>query len=127
MLPYELLTYANEHPEFPIDSTADQWFDHGQFNAYHLLGHEMGKAVVAAATRLEAQVAAEAVDGAYADHARNPERSDNRKSGSALLMARAEHRPGLAGHQRLAALRADHGRRGPVPAWLVHYVDRRRR
>jgi hypothetical protein len=42
-LPYELLAYAAENPYFPRDSTADQWFDWGQFDAYQKLGHEMGR------------------------------------------------------------------------------------
>ncbi len=29
--PYELWSYALENPAFPHDSTADQWFDFGQF------------------------------------------------------------------------------------------------
>jgi hypothetical protein len=42
-LPYELLTYAVSNPVFPHDSTGDQWFDHGQFNAYHALGRRLGE------------------------------------------------------------------------------------
>jgi hypothetical protein len=47
-LPYELLTYAVSNPVFPHDSTGDQWFDHGQFNAYHALGRHLGDAAAAA-------------------------------------------------------------------------------
>ncbi len=46
-MPYELLSYAAKHPEFPHDSTSDQWFDDGQFNAYTELGRELGRRIVA--------------------------------------------------------------------------------
>ena len=42
-LPYELLAYAVDNSYFPRDSTADQWFNWGQFDAYQQLGHEMGR------------------------------------------------------------------------------------
>ena len=41
--PYPLLSYAAQHPEFPHDSTSDQWFEDGQFNAYTELGRELGR------------------------------------------------------------------------------------
>ncbi len=41
-LPYSLQSYAAHHPEFPYDSTGDQWFDHGQFSAYTELGRHVG-------------------------------------------------------------------------------------
>ncbi len=41
-MPYDLLSYAQTHPEFPYDSTGDQWFDEGQFNAFHGLGRHLG-------------------------------------------------------------------------------------
>ena len=41
-MPYSLLSYAARHPEFPRDSTGDQWFDDGQFSAYFMLGRAMG-------------------------------------------------------------------------------------
>jgi hypothetical protein len=42
---YALLSYAAQHPEFPHDSTADQWFTEGQFTAYTSLGRELGEQV----------------------------------------------------------------------------------
>ncbi|EWT01312.1 phospholipase [Intrasporangium oryzae NRRL B-24470] len=42
---YTLLSYAAQHPEFPHDSTADQWFTEGQFTAYTSLGRELGARV----------------------------------------------------------------------------------
>ncbi|WP_298181702.1 patatin-like phospholipase family protein [Saccharomonospora sp.] len=44
-LPYSLQSYAVHHPEFPGDSTGDQWFDHGQFASYTELGTQLGLAV----------------------------------------------------------------------------------
>jgi len=44
-MPYELLSYAAQHPVFPHDSTGDQWFDDGQFTAYTQLGRELGKQI----------------------------------------------------------------------------------
>ena len=42
-LPYELKAYAAANPVFPRDSTGDQWFDHGQFDAYQALGRHLGR------------------------------------------------------------------------------------
>ncbi|EID56101.1 patatin-like phospholipase family protein [Saccharomonospora xinjiangensis] len=44
-LPYALQSYAIHHPEFPNDSTGDQWFDHGEFASYTELGAQLGNAV----------------------------------------------------------------------------------
>lgn len=44
-LPYSLLSYACEHAVFPHDSTGDQWFDHGQFDAYVALGRALAEQV----------------------------------------------------------------------------------
>lgn len=33
--------YAKAHPEFPHESTADQWFDEAQFESYRALGFEI--------------------------------------------------------------------------------------
>lgn len=33
--------YAKAHPEFPQESTADQWFDEAQFESYRALGFEI--------------------------------------------------------------------------------------
>jgi hypothetical protein len=47
-LPYHLVTYAGAHPEFPHDSTGDQWFDDGQFTAYTALGRAVGEEMLRA-------------------------------------------------------------------------------
>ncbi|MCD2196168.1 hypothetical protein LQ327_22605 [Actinomycetospora endophytica] len=51
-LPYEVLAYAASNPDFPYDSTADQWFDAAQFDAYHRLGRRLGKVAVERLTGL---------------------------------------------------------------------------
>jgi hypothetical protein len=38
----DILNYANEHPEFPHQSTADQWFNESQFESYRKLGYHIG-------------------------------------------------------------------------------------
>jgi hypothetical protein len=48
-MPYQLLSYAAKHPEFPHDSTGDQWFDDAQFTAYNQLGRALGHQVKAVA------------------------------------------------------------------------------
>lgn len=47
-LPYHLQAYAVDNPVFPHDSTADQWFDDGQYGAYTALGRALGAAAAAA-------------------------------------------------------------------------------
>ena len=49
-LPYQLQAYAVENRVFPNDSTADQWFDDGQYGAYTALGRAWGAAAAAALT-----------------------------------------------------------------------------
>ncbi|EHY87927.1 patatin-like phospholipase family protein [Saccharomonospora azurea] len=49
-VPYALQAYALHHPQFPNDSTGDQWFDHGEFASYTELGARMGEAVRARTT-----------------------------------------------------------------------------
>src|SRR5919198_807424 len=51
-LPCQLLSYASKNPVFPRDSTSDQWFDQGQFDAYQALGRYLGHRAVDAAERL---------------------------------------------------------------------------
>jgi hypothetical protein len=41
-MPFDLLAHACRSPAFPNDSTADQWFDFAQFDAYHALGRYVG-------------------------------------------------------------------------------------
>jgi hypothetical protein len=42
-MPYQLLDFPQDDPGFPHDSTGDQWFNAGQFDAYQQLGHFIGQ------------------------------------------------------------------------------------
>ena len=45
--------YATAHPDFPHESTADQWFSESQFESYRSLGFEIADEVLdTLATRL---------------------------------------------------------------------------
>jgi hypothetical protein len=39
--PSDVLSYADGHDEFPQQTTADQWFDEGQFESYRKLGYHV--------------------------------------------------------------------------------------
>ena len=41
--PYDLLSYRREHPEFPQESTVDQFFDETQLESYRELGYQSGR------------------------------------------------------------------------------------
>jgi hypothetical protein len=43
--PAGVKSYAMRHPEFPHESTADQFFDDDQFEAYRALGEHIGEAL----------------------------------------------------------------------------------
>ncbi len=45
--PTDIGNYATAHPDFPHQSTADQWFDEEQFESYRKLGHHLCNAVFA--------------------------------------------------------------------------------
>ena len=47
-VPYELLAYALKETAFPRQGTADQFFDHEQFDAYRVLGFHIGTAAAGA-------------------------------------------------------------------------------
>lgn len=40
--PVDIQHYKSMHPEFPHESTADQWFDEPQFESYRRLGRHIG-------------------------------------------------------------------------------------
>jgi hypothetical protein len=42
----DILSYALAHPEFPHESTADQWFTESQFESYRHLGATIGSAIL---------------------------------------------------------------------------------
>ncbi|RDH82037.1 MAG: hypothetical protein DIZ78_16525 [endosymbiont of Escarpia spicata] len=45
-VPKDLLGYKKAHPAFPDESTADQFFDEKQFEAYRVLGFHLGRQMV---------------------------------------------------------------------------------
>ncbi|HEX7812983.1 MAG TPA: patatin-like phospholipase family protein [Burkholderiales bacterium] len=44
--PVDILQYASVNPEFPHQTTTDQWFDESQFEAYRNLGHYIATTVI---------------------------------------------------------------------------------
>ena len=46
--PVDIKRYAVKHPEFPHQSTADQWFDEAQFESYRKLGEHTAQKVFGA-------------------------------------------------------------------------------
>jgi hypothetical protein len=46
-LPADIATYADVHPEFPQQSTGNQFFDEAQWESYRRLGFEMGRRLFA--------------------------------------------------------------------------------
>lgn len=42
-LPADLVAYRSAHPRFPHETTADQFFDEAQFEAYRELGYRLGR------------------------------------------------------------------------------------
>jgi hypothetical protein len=50
--PTDVLEYASSHPEFPHESTADQWFDESQFESYRRLGYHIATTTFEPALRL---------------------------------------------------------------------------
>nr|WP_315204843.1 hypothetical protein [uncultured Albidiferax sp.] len=44
-LDVDLLAYKQKHPDFPHESTADQSFDEAQWESYHRLGEDFGRAL----------------------------------------------------------------------------------
>ena len=53
-MPYQLLDFPQDDVGFPHDSTADQWFNAAQFDAYQQLGHIIGQAAARAEVHLPA-------------------------------------------------------------------------
>jgi hypothetical protein len=45
--PIDVLNYGKSHPEFPHESTADQWFTEAQFESYRALGQHMADSLTA--------------------------------------------------------------------------------
>jgi len=45
----DVLNYRKAHPDYPHQSTADQWFDEAQFESYRALGYHIVKAALGGA------------------------------------------------------------------------------
>jgi predicted acylesterase/phospholipase RssA len=56
----DVLNYRRAHPDYPHQSTADQWFDEAQFESYRALGYHIAKCALA-----EAAQAARTTGGAH--------------------------------------------------------------
>jgi predicted acylesterase/phospholipase RssA len=48
----DVLNYRKAHPDYPHQSTADQWFDEAQFESYRALGYHIAKAALARAAEV---------------------------------------------------------------------------
>jgi hypothetical protein len=44
--PNDVRDYQRQHPEFPQQSTGDQWFDESQFESYRMLGYRAAEAMI---------------------------------------------------------------------------------
>lgn len=44
-MPFDMVAYADRNPDFPQQSTGDQFFDEAQWESYHQLGLIMGEAI----------------------------------------------------------------------------------
>ncbi|MDB5790622.1 MAG: hypothetical protein JWQ80_646 [Massilia sp.] len=51
----DVLNYRKANPEYPHQSTADQWFDEAQFESYRALGYHITKAALGAAATASAR------------------------------------------------------------------------
>jgi len=49
--------YADGHPDFPQESTLDQYFEPAQFRAYRALGCTIGRTIPAASKELNSSTA----------------------------------------------------------------------
>lgn len=64
--PRDVLNYAATHPDFPHESTADQWFDESQYESYRRLGQHVGSCLFGG---LEENAS---IDDVFAAARRNP-------------------------------------------------------
>lgn len=51
--PVDVRNYHATHPEFPHETTADQWFDEDQFETYRMLGVHSAKPLCTALGKSE--------------------------------------------------------------------------
>jgi hypothetical protein len=48
----DVINYRKAHPDYPHQSTADQWFDEAQFESYRALGYHIAKAALSRAAEV---------------------------------------------------------------------------
>jgi hypothetical protein len=60
--PADIINYRDLHPEFPHQSTHDQWFDESQFEAYRKLGYHIAMEVLGGAKEKRSWALGQAVD-----------------------------------------------------------------
>jgi hypothetical protein len=48
----DVINYRKAHPDYPHQSTADQWFDEAQFESYRALGYHVTKSALARAAEV---------------------------------------------------------------------------
>jgi hypothetical protein len=48
----DVINYRKAHPDYPHQSTADQWFDEAQFESYRALGYHIAKTALARAAEV---------------------------------------------------------------------------
>jgi hypothetical protein len=48
----DVLNYRKAHPDYPHQSTADQWFDEAQFESYRALGYHITRSALARAAEV---------------------------------------------------------------------------
>jgi hypothetical protein len=83
--PADLLAYKARHPDFPHDSTADQWFSESQFESYRTLGAHVMDRVLDTARKDE-----------LADHARRQGRLDPQHAKRVRELTQVGQQPGSA-------------------------------
>jgi hypothetical protein len=83
----DIHNYSKMHPEFPHQTTADQWFDEDQFESYRALGFQIGMNALKTA-----------VDQVNKPHPADPDETFSMRLQAALLAQQAGKQPAPAGN-----------------------------
>lgn len=62
-MPFDMVAYADRHPDYPQQTTGDQFFDEAQWESYHQLGLLMGERLTADSIERAAGISGAAVIG----------------------------------------------------------------
>lgn len=99
-MPFDMVAYADRHPDFPQQSTGDQFFDEAQWESYHQLGLMMGG-------RIDAALVADAVAAVHSrgEAASSLGEAEKQSAAAALATAQSERskRAGLTVRATLGA------------------------